>query len=247
MAATRAKVRLEAAEEVVFTDERPAPAKEEIPSEPQSEPQLETKPEPQRVAPEAVQTEKAAETEEAAAAEPEPETKVETEAGGTPPPSERAPDLAMSFYLKAINQAPGSKERLEGLAQAVQLDPEQILFQRALLGEFYQRQEYESCVDACRQALELDPSNSMIATIMGSAYFRLDRVEPARQAFARAIEMDPANHYARYNLALALTRQESAGAAQAWREFLECSENADDTDLESLRQEARGWLAAHEK
>ena len=114
-----------------------------------------------------------------------------------------------------------SDEHLDKLRQAAELSPDNPLYLHQLAVTYYKRTQFIDCIQACERALKLEPLDSMMWTIKGSALIETDAYEKSLEANRAAIAADPGNHYARYNIAIAYTRQGSKEALGAWRAYLD--------------------------
>ena len=130
--------------------------------------------------------------------------------------------------------------RIELLKKAVGLDPSVARYKRDLAISYYNRENYDKCIEWAREAAKTDPSDSMNHTLIGAAFFSDARYDEARQAHAKALEINPANHFSRYNFAITLQALEAPGAAEAWEEFLRRTE--DDSHHGENRKRAREFL-----
>jgi tetratricopeptide (TPR) repeat protein len=156
---------------------------------------------------------------------------------------------ADALYREAIAMEPRSAERLAKVEQAAGLAPTAVLYVRQLASEYYQRGRYEDCSAQCDRALALEgqegQAGSMLLTLKATALYELGRLEASREANEAALRADPTNHWARHNLAVTLTAQNSPRAAQAWRDYIERAK--DDPEQRLLLDEARRKLADLER
>ena len=88
---------------------------------------------------------------------------------------------------------------------------------------YFDTDQYTRSIEAYSKALELQPNDSDVITDRGIMYRKTGDFEKAAAEFRRAAEIDPTHLNSVLNLGVVLRYDlnDSAGAAQAWRMYLD--------------------------
>jgi len=120
------------------------------------------------------------------------------------------------------------KTRITGLERLLEANPnnQQALIQ--LGNDYLDSADYEKALQSYRKAVQIDPGNADVMTDMAVAYRKLGDSKRAVEWLRKAVETNPSHAIALFNLGLVLRddMKDSAGALNAWEQFLE---KADDS------------------
>ena len=116
----------------------------------------------------------------------------------------------------------------ESLAQAVQIEPSNSLYQYAY-GEMLRiNKKYEDAIVAYKAAKELDPPHPKARAKLGMALFEAAHYEEAEVELTNAIRDDPENAFNYYNLAIVYREQKKTKLAiQMYEQFLSKADKQD--------------------
>jgi tetratricopeptide (TPR) repeat protein len=116
----------------------------------------------------------------------------------------------------------------EALAQAVEMEADNSLYQYAY-GEMLRiNKKYDDAVAAYQKAATLDPPHPKAAAKLGMALFEAKRYDEAEVSLTDAIRADPDNAYNYYNLAIVYREQKkNKQAIEMYEAFLSRAEKSD--------------------
>lgn len=115
----------------------------------------------------------------------------------------------------------GTREKLELLEQALELNPRSPDILALIARERMAQEDFAGAEEDCLRALNLAPDNSVLFTVLGSIHHSQQDYAGAAAAMERALELDDANYFAQYNLGLALRNLDPARARPAFQRFIE--------------------------
>jgi cytochrome c-type biogenesis protein CcmH/NrfG len=130
-----------------------------------------------------------------------------------PAPAVAPPSSALGSYSAEIRE----------LENIVQKDAKNREAWVRLGNLYFDTDQYTKSIDAYTKALELQPNDPDVITDRGIMYRKIGEFEKAAAEFRRAAEIDPTHLNSVLNLGVVLQYDlnDSAGAAQAWRMYLD--------------------------
>lgn len=111
-----------------------------------------------------------------------------------------------NYFLQA---SANRRSKLDEMLDFVAKNPTETNYINLSL-EFYNKQMYRQCIDACREALKINPKSVLAYNNICTAYNMLGEYDNAIEAGKKALAIDPDNTLAKGNLQLALTKKEGA-------------------------------------
>lgn len=155
-------------------------------------------------------------------------------------PTETDRARAKELYEQSRKLPNTSREGIPPLEKAIQLDPDKVLYQRALVIRLYETGQYSKAAERGEAFVRRGAKDINLNIYTGAAYSQLGKYRKALEAAERVLKMDEKNGYALYNRALNLYQLGDPQAADAFRTFLQVAGN--DPSLRASVEQARGFL-----
>lgn len=174
----------------------------------------------------------------------EPRMEMETEEPevleATAPPTEAERAQARSLYEKSRMFPTDSPEGIPLLEQALELDPSNAVYQKALIVRLYECERYQECTRRGMSFVDRGSTDVTLNIYIGAAYAKLDEYQHALEAADRVLQLEPHNKFGLYNRALNLYQLGRPEAAEAFETFLEKAEG--DAAMQAYREQAKTML-----
>ena len=152
--------------------------------------------------------------------EPTPQAKP-TAAPETKEPTNE--DKAKAKFEEAQRYASTSSQGIKPLDEALELDPNNVEYQRALVTRLYYSKQYTTCARRGEEFIKGGATDSTIFIFTAAAYTSLNENTKALAILDRALKIDSKNGYALFNRALNLYTIKDPRAAEAFRYYLKIS------------------------
>jgi len=121
--------------------------------------------------------------------------------------AEKALKQLPDIFEKAIKRLPDTFEKAVTLAQkqkAVDLEPENALYQISLGIKLHAMNRYDEALVAKQEAVKLEPENALYQNSLGITLYAMNRYDEALVAYQKAAELEPENrqYQSRLNITL---------------------------------------------
>ena len=125
-------------------------------------------------------------------------------------------------------------------------DPDNFDILVSLGNNYYDINEPQSSIEYYERALAIMPDDPHILVDCGAMYRQLGQADKAVELFRKAIEIDPRLPQAYFNLGAVLRMEQgdAAGAALAWKKYLELDPNPDPQIKNLLENEINAALGS---
>lgn len=127
---------------------------------------------------------------------------------------------ARRFFEESEKYPTASKEGIAPLEKALNLDPNNVAYQRRLVVRLYESGQYPLAAQRGEAFVKRGSSDVNMNIYVGAAYSQLGKYREALEATNRVLAMEPNNGYAQYNRAMNLQQMGDPKAADAYKSFL---------------------------
>ncbi len=132
------------------------------------------------------------------------------------------------MQMPPVSDSTKALEQIRTLENQLKLNPNDYATLVGLGNTYYDINNAPKAIEYYERALKIQPNDAMVIVDLGAMYRQINEPDKAIALFNKAIGINPNLSQAYFNLGMVLRmeKQDSPGAAKAWRKYLELDPNS---------------------